>query len=130
VVGTSALNPHFVDPGHFIVHGLPLAAAGGGRWRCCSHGLKDCLDLCRYLVRQAIEELDRGRGRAGPSSLWRWKKWISHGSGTVITTGQARNKPLDLPDNHADRGEILCGQGPVGRDDERNLAIRERRALV
>src|SRR5260221_11688227 len=31
-----------------------------GRWRCCSHGLKDRLDLCRYLVRQAIEELDRG----------------------------------------------------------------------
>src|SRR5258706_13645636 len=66
-----------------------------------------------------------GAGRAGSSSWWRWKKWISHGSGTVITAGQARNKPLDLPDNHADRGEVFCGQGSVGRDDERNLAIRE-----
>src|SRR5438128_2115808 len=29
-----------------------------------------------------------GTGRAGSSSLWRWKKWISHGSGTGVTTGQ------------------------------------------
>src|SRR5258706_12903439 len=71
-----------------------------------------------------------GVGRAGSSSLWRWKKWISHGSGTGITTGQARDKPLDLPDNRADRGEVGRGQGPVGRDDERNLAVRERPALV
>src|SRR5260221_7525030 len=46
-------------------HGLgqsPEAyTAREGRWRCCSHGLKDRLDLCRYVVWQAIEELDRGR---------------------------------------------------------------------
>src|SRR5258706_6778246 len=71
-----------------------------------------------------------GAGRAGSSSWWRWKKWISHGSGTVITAGQAPNKPLDLPHNDADRGEGLCGERAVGRDDERHLATPEWPALV
>src|SRR5258706_4679418 len=51
-----------------------------------------------------------GVGRAGSSAWWRWKKWISHGSGTVITAGQARNKPPDLPPNHTAKGADFFGQ--------------------
>src|SRR5258708_37729141 len=71
-----------------------------------------------------------GVDRAASSSRWRWKKWISHGSGIGATTGQSRNKLLNLCDDLADGAEVIRGQRPADRNDERDLTIRQRPALV
>jgi hypothetical protein len=68
--------------------------------------------------------------RATSSSRWRWKKWMSHGSGTGATTGQSRNKLLNLCHDLANRAEVIRGQGSVDGNDEGDLAIRQRPALV
>src|SRR5260370_12966970 len=70
-----------------------------------------------------------GVGRAGSSSWWRWKKWISHGSGTVITAGHARHKPRDLPHHPPHRGECVFGAGAGGPADHSHLRPRAKSTL-
>src|SRR5579875_683601 len=71
-----------------------------------------------------------GTGRAGSSSLWRWKKWISQGSGTSVTASQARDKLLNLSHDRPDRGEFRSGQRPRDRDSKSDLAVRNAPVLV
>src|SRR6266566_2731866 len=61
-----------------------------------------------------------GTRRAGSSSVWRWKKWMSHGSGIDITASQTSNELLDLCYNRADGCEVGGGKRPCDRDGERD----------
>jgi hypothetical protein len=49
----------------------------------------------------------------------RWKKWISHRSGTDPTIGQALHQLLNLGDNLADGGEVRRRQRTADGNDER-----------
>lgn len=71
-----------------------------------------------------------GTGHAGSSSLWRWKKWISHGSGIGATTSQASDKLLDLRYDSANGCEVGRRQRPCNCDSERDFAIGEGPVLV
>jgi len=59
IASVGAPNPHLVEAGHVIVHDLPLASPGEGRWRGRGDGLEHGLHFGPDLGGDLIEEVDR-----------------------------------------------------------------------
>lgn len=101
---STPLDPYLTDPGHVIVHGLPLAAArkdgGGATATASSTAWTSAANVSGSLFRNSIVGVARA-----PSSASRWQKWISHGSDTCITASQTRDKALD----HQGPGKTVGG---------------------